>query len=258
MLSGRSAPHRRRRFRTVDTHGRRRRRTRAGVSWRVGAGGHKLVVMLLPRAVMDDFSAYLNDAIGALVYGRAGLRAQREHWAKTYEEAMVKDKLVVHGVSNPGEEPDRVQVWRLEELQRHLAPDGPVAQFMSDQWVSSVYQQWDEVLRPQAATLLGLSKDEVKIPILGDLRRLRNDVVHHRGVASTGNTGRCEIVASWFAVGDRIMFGPRKAYDFGELLCESQDGYQMPHLSSAWLETCYQDEQRRLREAIRSQSRSGS
>jgi hypothetical protein len=214
--------------------------------------------MLLPCAVMDNFSAYLNDAIGALVYGRAGLRAQREHWAKTYEEAMVKDQLVVHGVSNPGEEPDRVQVWRLDELQHHLAPDGPVAQIMSDQWVSSVYQQWDEVLRPQAATLLGLSKKEVKIPILGDLRHLRNDVVHHRGVASTENTGRCEIVASWFAVGDRIMFGPRKAYEFGKLLCASQDGYQMPHLSSAWLETCNQDEQRCLREAIRSQSRSGS
>jgi hypothetical protein len=59
-----------------------------------------LAVMLLPRAVMDDFAAYLNDAIGALVYGLAGLRAQREQWAKAYEEAIVKDGLVVHGVSN--------------------------------------------------------------------------------------------------------------------------------------------------------------
>jgi len=206
--------------------------------------------MLLPCAVMDDFSAYLNDAIGALVYGRAGLRAQRELWATVHEEAVVKDKLVVHGVSNPGREPKRVQVWRLDELQHRLAPDGPVAQFMSDQWVSSVYQQWEEVLRPQAAALLELSSNDVKIPILGDLRRLRDDVVHHRGVASTKNTGRCETAASWFAVGDRIMFDPQKAYEFGELLCESQDGYQMPQVSSAWLEACSQDERERFREAI--------
>lgn len=115
----------------------------------------------------------------------------------------------------------------------------------------TVYQRWEEVLRPQAVTLLGLSdKDDVKIPILGDLGLLRNDVVHHRGVASAGNTSRCEVLTHWFAVGDRILIDPRKAYEFVKILCVSQYGYQISHLSSEWLEASHQGERQRFREAV--------
>lgn len=89
--------------------------------------------MQLPRTVMDDFAECLNDAIGVLVYGRSGLRAERERWAQVHDESIVKDKLVIHGISNPGQEPDPVQVWRLDELLHRLSPDGPIAQTMSDQ-----------------------------------------------------------------------------------------------------------------------------
>ena len=45
-----------------------------------------------------------------------------------------------------------------------------------------IFAYWDEKIRPQIAKIRGVEKDEVKINAFGDLRVLRNSIVHDGGV----------------------------------------------------------------------------
>ena len=42
---------------------------------------------------------------------------------------------------------------------------------------------------------------DVRDDLLGDIRLLRNDIVHHGGIATKANSGRCKIL-QWFNDGD--------------------------------------------------------
>lgn len=206
---------------------------------------------------MDEFATFLNDASGALVFGLAGLRSEHARWTVVRDESIIKDKWIMHGVSGVGQEPLVMQVWQLDELQGRLSPSGSIACFMGDQWLVTVYQQWDQVLRRKAAEELGVECSEVKVPILGDLRRLRIDVVHNQGHASRHNTGKCEFLHHWFTDGERILIDLEKVQEFMELFFSSQ-AYQFGRLSEEALRTEAAESHRRLIEAITSRSTNNS
>jgi len=48
---------------------------------------------------------------------------------------------------------------------------------------------------------------------MGDMRRMRNDVVRHRGIATAANTGKCEELR-WFQPGDTIYVSDGLLADF--------------------------------------------
>ena len=47
-----------------------------------------------------------------------------------------------------------------------------------------LFAYWDEQVRPQIAAVRGVQPQEVKIDALGDLRLIRNSIVHNKGVMS--------------------------------------------------------------------------
>ena len=67
-----------------------------------------------------------------------------------------------------------------------------------------VFETWEREVRGRLATALRLDFGDVTSPYFGDLRHLRNDVVHHGGIASQANTGRCQMIRDWFTIGDPI------------------------------------------------------
>lgn len=75
---------------------------------------------------------------------------------------------------------------------------------LSQQWIVAFFTFWEHEFRPRLAESHAVQPNEIVVPLLGDLRLLRNDVVHHRGVATAETTGRCEILGHWFELGDEI------------------------------------------------------
>jgi hypothetical protein len=53
-----------------------------------------------------------------------------------------------------------------------------------------------------------MSKLDLKVPVLGDIRLLRNDIVHHNAVA-TPRIAKCEVL-KWFAPGDHIQLNAER------------------------------------------------
>ncbi len=58
-----------------------------------------------------------------------------------------------------------------------------------------LYTYWETRHRAAIAAALELAdQHELKVPIMGDLRRLRIDVVHHRGILQAENVTRLSVV----------------------------------------------------------------
>jgi hypothetical protein len=85
----------------------------------------------------------------------------------------------------------------------------PEVQYMLySQWFTYIYALWEESYRQRLATAHGSDSDgapwtrfDIRNPLFGDIRNIRNDVVHKHGVvdASAGNE-----LLKWFADGQKI------------------------------------------------------
>lgn len=91
---------------------------------------------------------------------------------------------------------------RSSELRAAARPGG-YTRSASQSWAVSMFTLWEETHRKRLAEIANVDVSAVTSPIFGDIRHLRNDVVHHLGVATKGNAGRCAILTD-FEVGDQI------------------------------------------------------
>lgn len=169
------------------------------------------------REVLAEFDRFLGEAIASFSFARLGLRSVAETTARLPAMAQNPDPTHYIGVGDPTS-PESFWAWRRSELLWQVAPDGPTETHLSQQWIVFVYDGWQEAFRPRLAAGHGCSKTDLRYPVLGDLRHLRNDVVHHQGIATAHNTGRCVVLAHWFAVGDVIRLTDEHFVEFRALL----------------------------------------
>ena len=99
----------------------------------------------------------------------------------------------------------------LNDLLRH---EGPVEQMAFKGWIEEVYFLWDH--RYRKAMKNRLQASDVIAPQAdapGDLRLIRNDLIHKGGIASEESSGRCKVLR-WFEPGEPIILGMRHVFDF--------------------------------------------
>ena len=173
------------------------------------------------HAILDELREELDELMTAHGFACMGLRRLRDYLASMPERPENPDQVIdlasvvpdnPDWPKNRGWLPD--SEWRLSEAEQQVQNHGSVETLLGRQWIVSVYALWDEEYRPRLAEAHGRSKAEEVYPLLGDLRRLRNDVIHHRGIASVDNTGHCEVV-KWFQPGEVIRVDGEH---FGEFL----------------------------------------
>ncbi len=94
--------------------------------------------------------------------------------------------------------------WRFADLRGHLDPEiGTIPRALGQQWIVMVATEWGERYRKRFAVAEGVELNAIQDAGMADIHRMRNDVIHHGGVASKQNTGRCEVF-KWFAPDDVI------------------------------------------------------
>jgi hypothetical protein len=158
------------------------------------------------QAVLQDLEQFLNDSIAAHAFACAGLRQVSALFERVPRVAENPDPLIHIGTGDPNAPETRFYArWRVSDALSQVDHDGPVEARLGQQWIVYVFTGWEHEYRPRLAAAHGSTKELLLYPLLGDLRRLRNDVVHHHGIASADNAGKCEIVQHWVAVGDVIQ-----------------------------------------------------
>ncbi|AOS84273.1 hypothetical protein BIU88_09100 [Chlorobaculum limnaeum] len=103
------------------------------------------------------------------------------------------------------------------DLRKRVETDGRNAQILGNMLVVSVYAYWEEYLRIEIGKAKGVLSPDAKnseetrkvlnkkvvSDFWGDLRYLRNSIVHSHGVANS-DMARCKII-KWFKPGDKIV-----------------------------------------------------
>ena len=159
------------------------------------------------KKVADEFFAALNDLAGNHAMAVAGVAVTLERLeAVPVKPGEASMNLVGYDDPNSGSS-FYWQKWPLATIGERLGPDGPVIRSIGQQWVVSVATQWNDHFRQRFADAEGVEAGEIKDPLMADMNRMRNDVIHHRGIATAKNTGRCEALR-WFSAGAEIHVMP--------------------------------------------------
>ena len=101
------------------------------------------------------------------------------------------------------------------DLNDFLARNGETEQLAFKGWVEQVYNCiWDSDHRNKLQdSLEGCGIIPPEADPIGDFRRIRNDLIHKHGLASTKNSGKCKVL-TWFKPGEPIILGMRHVFDF--------------------------------------------
>lgn len=92
--------------------------------------------------------------------------------------------------------------------------DGAAAQMAYRGWIVELYHQiWETRYRKSLKEALGEKAIHPQMDALGDLRLVRNDLLHKHGTAREENCGKCSVL-NWFRPGERMVFGTRHVFDF--------------------------------------------
>jgi hypothetical protein len=164
--------------------------------------------------VAAEFYASLNDIAGTHHAGLWGLRLLREHLASLLAEAPDPDADFIVGHGDPNT-PEGLgyQRWRVGSIPDRLADGGIVARQLGQQWAVLVASRWEHEYRPRLAAALEVPKNELAVPIMGDVVRMRNDIVHHHGVATLSNACRAEVL-TWCTEGEPISITTQRVSEF--------------------------------------------
>jgi hypothetical protein len=157
-----------------------------------------------PLAVIEEFIERVNDAAGVHGVALVGLMVFSRYALDNAPANRTPESSIFLGRGDPNDpEGFAYQRWKYDGLEDRLAPDGPVSRILGQQWVVLVASLWNDHYRGRLAEAKGIPKNDVRDPFLADINRMRNDIVHHRGIATAQNTGRCEALR-WFSPGEEM------------------------------------------------------
>ncbi len=101
------------------------------------------------------------------------------------------------------------------DLNDVLRREGEAEQLAFKGWVEQVYNHlWEGKFRNELkAGFKGPGIIRPEGDAIGDLRLIRNDLIHNHGVASEEYSGKCTVL-KWFEPGEDIVLGMRHVFDF--------------------------------------------
>jgi hypothetical protein len=155
-------------------------------------------------SVVKEFVQRIDEIYGLYLDATKGFQENVKSLEKGQEEALKKgikvewrdDSKFFFGRGNPND-PKSVLLHTTtfgEYRQRNLE-GGSNHRLLAQYFVVLVYHLWDNEYRPRIAEVLGCSdSNSLKLPICGDLRLLRHDILKHRGVITKEKQTKLEVL----------------------------------------------------------------
>jgi hypothetical protein len=127
----------------------------------------------------------------------------------------------VYGSHADPEHPDAMPLHSVTygELTARNNVGGENWTFLANVCLVSIYQYWEDRYRQDIAAALAMQKNDLRVPVMGDLRHYRNSIIHHGGVAIPA-VARCELL-HWFGPGQRIELSQEHMREIMFMIVES-------------------------------------
>jgi hypothetical protein len=160
-----------------------------------------------PEQVWTEFTVRMNDLAGVHSLTAFAVFFLLPPWAAEQYASLASpspDSSMFIGEGDPNADGVAHLRWRFAELPGHLDPEeGTIPRALGQQWIVMVATEWGENYRKRFAAAEVVEPNAIQDAGMADINRMRNDVVHHGGIAARRNTGRCEVF-KWFAPGEVI------------------------------------------------------
>jgi hypothetical protein len=158
------------------------------------------------REIVDAIYGTYLDACEGFTRVRARAAEMEEESVRTYEDAKSKHPDISHlpfggaefsyGRWVPaGSQPRYRHLHQvpIEALRRRNEDGGSNFQFIGNVCVVTLFQYWEHYFRLQFAHDLGVEKNDLDVPLFGELRRYRQAIIHNRGIA-TAEVEECALL----------------------------------------------------------------
>ena len=165
-----------------------------------------------PQSFVTDFDAALHEdqmyfAASGMAFGQLRTFFQRNRMSPTN-----RNNSVSISTRAPDEDPYAARM-SFADILAALEPQGEFLKRTGWFWLTNVFGRWEHDFRPKVAKALGVELEKVRSDVMGDIRRIRNDVVHNRGIASNEHSAKVRLLTDWVTVGDEIRVGEAQVID---------------------------------------------
>ncbi len=136
---------------------------------------------------------------------------------------LLDARQIIYGVGNPNA-PDAypLHVCTQKEYRERNERNGQNEHVIGRLCVILLYQYWEDHYRARIASEMNLTKDSLRLPVMGDLRLLRQSIIHHQGIALK-DMERCETIP-WFREGAAIALNRKQIETIIFLVKTALDG----------------------------------
>jgi hypothetical protein len=174
----------------------------------------------------DDLLDFISNASGTHAFALSGLQGSRQEIeALPILNPDNPDPMIAWSKGDPnipGEIKSRPG-WRRSQYLKNTELGGICSRYLGWSWVTLVYDRWDDDFRHRFAHKMGCSHKQLKCDLMGDLRHLRNDISHNKGMATSEHSGQCRILKDWFTVGNFIDIAISHPSQFHDLVAGSSN-----------------------------------
>jgi hypothetical protein len=163
------------------------------------------------RVLRAHHGVYLDAVLGFSMVRTQIQQAQQASLAHGHPTAKRIEELDEIEMFVGDKDPARYRVEHVAKMgwfKERNSPGGLNRTALANLIVVSIFSFWEDHYRERVAAELSLEKQALLIPVIGDIRLLRNDIVHHAAIA-TERIARCEVL-KWFKPGDLIVLTPEQ------------------------------------------------
>lgn len=161
-------------------------------------------------SVDDLYGNYLDSTMGFVANHKQMVEGQERAPSTVPPQTDLDSLAFFYGHGDPNDPSNRLLHRTTQgDFKRRNAKGGRNHVRAAQLLVVLLYSFWEHDYRPRLAASLGLADaDELKIPLFGDIRLLRRDVIHHQGVITKDTATKLSVLAG-FHEGNEITFTDR-------------------------------------------------
>ncbi|BCG65199.1 MAG: hypothetical protein methR_P3024 [Methyloprofundus sp.] len=107
-----------------------------------------------------------------------------------------------------------------DEYKKRNSPEGENYRFIGNMTLISIFEYWESSCRNKLASHHNIHRKYIKSHIMGDLRHIRNSIIHHRGIALP-EINKCKTFG-WYKENDGIFIDGDQMEDIISAIKESK------------------------------------
>ena len=159
-----------------------------------------------------EYDEALDEAIGLYLDAQAAMVTYSEHIEKIQQKSCldmgltmveIDERQYCYGRGDPNSSASiYLHGTTQRELKARNKSGGRNHIVLGQRFIVDTYTYWEDGYRPRIADAAKIEKNKLTADVFGDIRIIRNDIIHHRGIATNRIKG-CKIL-KWYSEGDLI------------------------------------------------------